>query len=147
VIRVGAVTGQVARMTLRRTVVRDGEGTLITIPNSEILVLGNLTRDWSHVSFSVAVGNRQKLDETLELLRDTIRELSSDPNIKADLLQPPQLVGLDRFTGAQMEILMLVRTQPGRQADVGREWRRLIKLAFERAGIPLTDPQDWAPQR
>jgi small conductance mechanosensitive channel len=142
VIRVGAVTGQVERMTLRRTVVRDGEGTLITIPNSEILVLGNLTRDWSQVSFTVAVGNRQKLEETLELLRGTMNDLTADPSIKPDLLQPPQLLGLDRFTGAQMEILMQVRTLPGRQADVGREWRRLIKLAFERAGIPLTDPQD-----
>jgi small conductance mechanosensitive channel len=142
VIRVGAVTGQVERMTLRRTVVRDGEGTLVTIPNSEILVLGNLTRDWSQVSFSVSVGNRQKLDETLELLRETIRELSSDPNMKADLLDPPQLLGLDRFVGSQMEILMQVRTRPGRQADIGREWRRLIKLAFERANVPLTDAQD-----
>ena len=142
VIRVGAITGQVERMTLRRTVVRDGEGTLITIPNSEILILGNLTRDWSQVSFSISVGNRQKLEETLQLLRDTIAELTADPNVKADLLQAPQLLGLDRFTGAQMEILLQVRTLPGRQADVGREWRRLIKLAFERAGVPLTDPQD-----
>lgn len=142
VIRVGTVTGQVERMTLRRTVVRDGEGTLITIPNGEVQVIGNLTRDWSQVSFSVAVGNRQRLEQVLNLLRDTIDKLSGDTNIKPDLLQQPQLLGVERFSGGQMEILLQVRTRPGRQADVGREWRRLIKLAFERADIPLTDPQD-----
>jgi moderate conductance mechanosensitive channel len=142
VIRTGAVTGQVERMTLRRTLVRDGEGTLFTIPNGEIQVLGNLTRDWSQVSFTIAVGNRQKLEEILELLRGTIADLTANPEIHPDLLLPPQLLGLERFTGGQMEILLQARTKPGRQADVGREWRRLIKLTFERAAIPLTDPQD-----
>lgn len=142
VIRVGTLTGQVEDMTLRRTVLRDGEGTLFTIPNGEIKMVGNLTRDWSQVSFTVAVGQRQKLEEVLSLLRGTIEELQADQSIQNDLLQPPQILGLERFTGAQMEILLQVRTRAGRQADVGREWRRLIKLALERAGIPLNDPQD-----
>lgn len=137
-IRVGAVTGQVERMTLRRTVVRDSEGTLVTIPNSEIAVLGNLTRDWSQVSFTVSVDQNQNLDQAVKLLANTVDDLSSDPKIKPDLLDRPQILGLERFNGGKMEILMQARTKPGRQGEIGREWRRLIKLAFERAAIPVT---------
>jgi small-conductance mechanosensitive channel len=142
VIKVGAVTGQVEHMTLRRTVVRDGDGTLYTIPNSNIDVLGNLTRDWSQVTLTITVGNRQKLDRVLELLRGTITDLKASDIAKANLIGDPQLLGLEKFNGGLMDILLTARTRPGVQADVAREWRRLIKLSFENAGIPWTDPQD-----
>ncbi len=142
VIKVGAITGQVERMTLRRTVVRDGDGTLYTIPNSNIDVLGNLTRDWSQVTLTITVGNRQKLDRVLELLRGTIADLKASEIAKANLIGDPQLLGLEKFNGGLMEILLTARTRPGVQADVAREWRRLIKVSFENAGVPWTDPQE-----
>lgn len=142
IVRVAGIQGNVELMTLRRTVIRDSEGAVHNIPNGEIRIIANLSRDWSQVSLPVAVGQRQHLDRVLELLRAAGRELAADPIVGPYLLETPRLLGLDRFSDGQMEILLQVRTQAGRQAEVSRQLRASIKMAFERAGLSLADPQE-----
>lgn len=139
-IRVAGIQGTVELMTLRRTVVRDGEGAIHYVPNGEIRIVANLSRDWSQVSLSVPVGARKNLEQVLDLLRAAGRELAEDPATGPCLLETPRLLGLDKFTTQEMEILMQVRTQPGRREEVSRELRRRIKMGFERAGLSPADP-------
>src|ERR1700674_1041899 len=46
IVRIGDVVGRVEHLTLRRTVVRDPQGALVSIPNGEIAKVANLSRDW-----------------------------------------------------------------------------------------------------
>lgn len=142
VVRISGIQGTVEQMTLRRTVLRDNEGAVHNIPNGEIHIVANLSRDWSQVYLHVPVGHRQNVDRVVELLEEVGRQLATDADLRSWVLETPRVLGVDRMTGAQVELLMQVRTAPGRQFDVSRELRRRIKVALERAGIPTTDPHE-----
>jgi moderate conductance mechanosensitive channel len=144
VIRTNAITGQVETMTLRRTVIRDGEGAAHSIPNGEIRIVANLTRTWSRVSFLLPVASNQPVDRVLEILGGSCRDLAAMPEFSTSLIEPPRALGVEQLAGREMQILLQVRVQAGRQADVGRAWRRLIKKAFEEAGVPFQDLRELA---
>ena len=143
-IRTNGITGQVETMTLRRTVIRDGEGAAHSVPNGEIRIVANLTRTWSRVSFLLPVASHQPVDRVLEILGRTCSELAAMPELSAALAEAPRVLGVEQLAGREMQILLQVRVQPGRQAVVGRAWRRLIKRAFETAGVPFQDLRDLA---
>ena len=138
-IRTGNVTGAVEQMTLRRTVVRDGSGALYTVPNGEIRIVANLSRSWAQVAFSIPVAITESLDRVLEMLRATAKDLQAIPELQGCILEPPAILGIDKLSGQQAEIMVTVKTTPGKQDDVSRAWRRLIKQAFEREGISFQD--------
>ena len=142
VVRIAGIQGAVEQMTLRRTLIRDSEGALHSIANGEIRILANLSRDWSQVSLSVPVAYRQDVDRAVEVLRAAGRELAEDPQAGPLLLETPRILGVDKFSGSQVELLMQVRVQPGKQFEAARALRRKIKLALDQAGIPVSDPQE-----
>jgi small conductance mechanosensitive channel len=144
VIRTNGITGQVETMTLRRTVIRDGEGAAHSIPNGEIRIVANLTRTWSRVSFLLPVAANQAVDRVMEILNTTCASLVAIPEISPVLAEAPRVLGVEQLAGREMQILLQVRVQPGRQADVARAWRRLIKRAFEEAGVPFQDLRELA---
>ena len=140
VVRVAGVEGKVESMTLRRTVLRDGEGALHTVPNGEIRVASNLTRTWSQVSIPVPIGHRQPMAQVLKVLEESGQRLAADPQLSAHLMEAPKVLGVTKLAGAHMEVLVQVRVQPGSQFEVGREWRRLIKEGLDDAGILQAEP-------
>jgi len=144
VIRTNGITGQVETMTLRRTVIRDGEGAAHSIPNGEIRIVANLTRTWSRVSFLLPVASNQPVDHVMEILDGTCDGLVAIPELSPALVEAPRVLGVEQLAGREMQILLQVRVQPGRQADVARAWRRLIKRAFEEAGVPFQDLREIA---
>jgi small conductance mechanosensitive channel len=144
VIRTNGITGQVETMTLRRTIIRDGEGAAHSVPNGEIRIVANLTRTWSRVSFLLPVASNQSVDRVLEILAGTCGELAAMPELAAALAERPRVLGVEQLSGREMQILLQVRVQPGKQAEVGRAWRRLIKRAFETAGVPFQDLRELA---
>jgi len=140
VIRTNGITGTVESMTLRKTLVRDADGALSTIPNSNISVVSNLTRDWSQVALHVSVAYTEKSDRIIELLAQVGQELRSDPQWNDVLVSDPQVPGIDKVSGNEVEYLMLVKTRPGTQLAVTRELRRRIKDNFERNNVAPGGP-------
>ena len=140
VVRVAGVEGKVESMTLRRTVLRDGEGILHTVPNGEIRVASNLTRTWSQVSIAVPIGSRQPLAQVLKVLEESAQRLAADPQWSVHFLEPPKVLGVTKLSGTHLEVLVQVRVAPGSQFEVGREWRRLIKEGLDAAGILQAEP-------
>ncbi len=140
VVRVAGVEGKVELLTLRRTVLRDGDGAMHTIPNGEIRVATNLTRAWSQVSIPVPIGHRQPLDQVVKVLEESAQRLAADPKLSDLLLEAPKVLGVTRMAGAHLEVLVQVRVQPGSQFEVGREWRRMIKDGLDAAGILQFEP-------
>ena len=140
VISTGGITGTVENMTLRKTLVRDDKGALSTIPNSTIAVVSNLTRDWAQVSLHVTVAYTEKSDRIIGLLTQVGQELKNDPQWNDVLVSDPQVPGIDKVTGNEVEYLMLVKTRPGTQYEVTRELRRRIKDCFEKNNVQHGGP-------
>lgn len=132
VVRLAGITGTVEGMTLRKTVLRDDQGALSTIPNSEIKIVSNLTRDWAQVSLHVSVAYTENSDRVIQLLQEVGSELRSDPQYAGLLVAEPEVPGIERVTATEVEYLMLVKTRPSARYLVSRELRRRIKECFDR---------------
>jgi small conductance mechanosensitive channel len=140
-IQVGDTLGRVEHLTLRRTVVRDPRGALVTLSNGDIRTVGNLSRDWSQAFVDVAVSPQVPQEQALHTLDSAAAELRSDPSWSQALVDGPRILGLQSFDHMASTIRLQVRTAPARQEDVARELRRRIQLEFQRQGIPLSDVQ------
>ncbi len=139
-IRAAGVAGAVEEITMRRTTLRDADGTLHIVPNGSIQIVSNMTRDWSQVTLHVAADYGENSDRVVEVLEEVAKEFWNDPAFKADLVAEPQVPGIERVRGNEVDYLMLVKVRPGKQYNVARELRRRIKVCFEKnkikAGVP-----------
>jgi small-conductance mechanosensitive channel len=141
VVRIAGVQGTVEAMTLRRTVLRDADGTLHVIPNSEVKIVSNMTRDWAQIALHVGVAHDENSDRVITLLKDVGEELRNDPRFAELIVAAPEVPGIERVSGGEVDYLMLVKTQPGgAQYAVSRELRRRIKERFEKEGIRFPGP-------
>jgi small-conductance mechanosensitive channel len=140
-IQVGDTLGRVEHLTLRRTVVRDPRGALVTVSNGDMRTVGNLSRDWSQAFVDVAVSPQVPQERALQTLDSVVAELRSDPSWSQALVDGPRILGLQSFDHLASTIRLQVRTAPARQEDVARELRRRIQLEFQRQGIPSSNVQ------
>lgn len=141
VITVRDMSGFVEAMNLRITQLRATDGTLITIPNGQIDIVQNLSKEWSRVDLMIPVGLTANLDRALHLIEQEAEALRRDDIWGPLILEPPLLLGVDELSHAGAIIRIWIKTQPLKQWDVAREYRRRLKIAFEIAQIPLGVPQ------
>ncbi|AFY48978.1 small-conductance mechanosensitive channel [Nostoc sp. PCC 7524] len=141
VIAVGDVGGLVENLNLRMTQLRDAEGRLITIPNSEIKVVANLSSRWSRADLTIPVGYQTDIDQALHLIKDVAMKMNQDLQWKRQILEAPQVLGIDHFGDRGLMIRVWIKTQPLKQWDVAREYRRRLKIAFDQAGVEIPVPQ------
>jgi small conductance mechanosensitive channel len=137
VVRIGDVVGRVEHMTLRRTVVRDPQGGVVTIPNGEITKVANLSRDWGQLFLDATIAVDQPLDEALNALEDVATEFRADPSWSPMLLDGPRVLGVESLAPNGTTVRLQVRTAPTRQDDVARELRRRIQIELAGRGIQL----------
>jgi len=140
-IQIGDTTGRVEHLTLRRTVVRDARGALVTIANGEIRTVGNLSRDWSQAFVDVSLAPEAPLERTLQAVEAAAAELRGDPAWSLALVDGPRILGIQGYDPNASTVRLQVRTAPTRQEEVSRELRRRIQLEFQRQGIPLSGVQ------
>jgi moderate conductance mechanosensitive channel len=141
VIQVDETIGRVEHLTLRRTVVRDGRGALVTLSNGDIRTVGNLSRDWSQAFVDVALSPQFPQERALQALDAAAAELRNDPSWSQALVDGPRILGLQSYDQSTSTVRLQVRTAPARHDDVSRELRRRIQLEFQRQGIPLSSVQ------
>jgi len=139
-IRIGGVQGVVENMTLRRTVLRDFDGTVHTVPSSEIKVVSNLTRDWAQIILKVSVAYSAPSDRVIALLKETAEGLSADPDFSNLIVSQPTIHGVEKVTGHAVDYLLTIKTKPGSQDGVRRELQARIKRCLEENGIEPGDP-------
>jgi small conductance mechanosensitive channel len=140
VIKAGEVSGQVERLNLRVTVLRDINGAVHYIPNSELKVVSNLTKEWSRVALNIGVAYHEDVDRVVAVLQRVGREVAADERIGALILEPPEVMGIEAFDESQLTIQILAKTLPQKQWEVARELRRRIKVAFDKEGIEIPYP-------
>ncbi|MGH9500464.1 MAG: mechanosensitive ion channel family protein [Terriglobales bacterium] len=139
-VNIAGVKGVVEEMSLRRTMLRDDDGTVHIVPNSQITIVSNLTRDWSQVVMRVVVAYSEPSDRIIRLLEQIGQDLRHDPGFEHSILGEVEVPGIDRVGNSEAEYLMLLKTRPNHQFAVSRELRRRIKKSFEENKIQTAAP-------
>jgi small-conductance mechanosensitive channel len=140
-IQAGGVAGRVEQLTLRRTVVRDSRGAVVTIANGDIRTVSNLSRDWSQAFLDVAIAPEVPLERSLQAVEAAAAGLRGDPAWSQALVDGPRVLGLQSYDGSASTLRVQVRTVPNRQDEVSRELRRRIQMELQRQSIPLSTLQ------
>ena len=140
-VRVGGVSGQVERITLRMTVLRDSNGVVHFIPNGTINSVSNETHGWSRAVCEIAVGHHESLDRITDILNSISQELHQDPTIGSLLLELPCSPAIENLGESAMSLKMSVKTLPNKHGAVKQEWLKRIKNRFGELGIQHPYPQ------
>jgi small-conductance mechanosensitive channel len=145
-IQVGSLTGQVEHLTLRTTTVRGADGQLHVIPNGEVRIVSNLTKEWSRALVDVGIAYEEDLDRVLGVLGDAAASFALDPAFAPQLLEAPQVLGPMSLGDWAITVRVMVKTRPGKQWEVARELRKRILAVCEREGIvrPYPRQETWA---
>jgi small conductance mechanosensitive channel len=141
VIEVAGLAGGVEKMTLRVVMLRDLEGVLHIIPNGQITTVSNKTRGWSRAVLDIGVAYETKVDHAIEVLTDEAARFGEDVAWKVRLDGPPEVVGVASLADSAVHIRVMLRTQPGLQWEVGREFMRRAKNRLDQEGIEIPFPQ------
>ena len=140
VVQIAGRGGLVEKVTLKMTILRDLAGTVHYIPNGTIDVVANMTKGFSRYVFEVGVAYRENVDEVMEVLKEVDEELRNDPEYKDDILQPIEILGLDKFDNSAVIIKARTTTKPIKQWRVGREFNRRLKKVFDERDIEIPFP-------
>ncbi len=140
VVTVAGISGQVEEVGLRRTVLRDLDGVVHHVPNSQIAVASNLTQEWSRVNLNVSVAYGEDLDRVFEVINRVGRELAADAEFGPLILKAPQALRVDAFGESGIAIKVLGDTEPIRQWEVMGELRKRLIRAFLEEGIRVPFP-------
>lgn len=145
-LQINGETGRVESLTLRRTVLRNNLGAIVSIPNSLIGQVANLNRDWSQTFVDVTVPSDQSVGAAISSLDKVAGDFRADADWSPVLVDGPRVLGVESLAPDGTVIRMQVRTALNRQDDVARELRRRVKLAFEQSGIRLGSTHQAGPQ-
>ena len=134
---VNGTSGLVERLNFRTLVLRDMAGIVYIFPNGSITTLANVTQEWSAYVFDIGVDYKQDPDHVMEVMRRVGAELRGDSQYGPLIVNDVEIFGVDNFTSAAVVIKGRIRTRPIKQWDVGREFRRRLKKAFDTEGIAM----------
>ena len=140
-VRIADVMGGVEEINLRRTVLRDLDGAVHSIPNGEIRVASNYTKEWSRANMTVSVAYKEDLDRVMEVMRNIWKGMKNDPQWGEFIFkEEPTIVRVDELGDSGISIRLTGETKPVKQWDVMGEVRRRIKRVFDEEGIEIPWP-------
>ena len=139
IIRIGGVEGTVENITLRLVYLRDASGALHIIPNGQIAQVTNLTRSWGRVAVDIDVTWRDA-DRAMVAIRRAAEALGNDPAWADSLLDPPQVIGIEKISGGAVTLRTVARVDPYRRDDVARDLRSRVKQSLDAEGIATFIP-------
>ena len=142
---IGESGGTVEAMTLRTIRLRDLNGTLHIFPYSEAQVIHNRTSTFSSFVFETMTTYDSDTDLALKVMAEVGEEMRRDPRYAAKITRPFEVLGIDRLDPLGVAVKGRITTRPREQWEVGREYNRRIKSAFERAGVQLAYRPPGAP--
>jgi moderate conductance mechanosensitive channel len=140
VVDVNGVAGEVVRMTLRVTYLRNVEGKLITVPNGEIRTITNMTRDWSRAVVDLNLAFGADHEHVRQVLQQAAQRLSDDPDLRDSLLEPPEILSWNGTNEWSIQVRLMVKTVPGKQWAVSRALRQLALEALRVEGLSVALP-------
>jgi small conductance mechanosensitive channel len=140
VVKIAGISGEVEEVNLRRTVLRDLDGIVHTIPNSTITTASNYTRDLSRVNLDIPVAYGEDLDRVFEVINRVGKDLAADAYFGKLIKTPPRVLRVQKFADSAIEIRILGDVQPSMQWEVTGELRKRLKKAFDEERIEIPRP-------
>jgi small conductance mechanosensitive channel len=141
VVNFEGTSGIVEEISLRMTTLRDLDGTVHFVPHGEIKKAANLTRNFSRVNIDIGIAYDSDLEHVISVVNKTGNEMAEDPLWKENIINAPQFLRVNEFADSSIIIKILGETQPSKQWDVSGEFRKRLKIAFDREGIEIPFPQ------
>lgn len=139
-VTVAGISGLVEEIGLRRTILRDLDGIVHSIPNGKVEIASNMTKKFSRVNLDISVGYGEKLERVMEVINAVCKEMAEDPKWKPDLITTPAVVRVNKLGDSGIDIKVMGDTKPSRQWDVMGELRLRIKTTFDEKGIEIPWP-------
>jgi small-conductance mechanosensitive channel len=140
VVTLAGLTGAVEAMTLRKTTVRGGDGTLYVIPNSQITTVANQSVDFSVATMNVSVDFSANPDKVLEILNRIATEIRTSKEYRDLFIADPQILGVDSMKGSQLIFPVVFKTKATQQYAPMREFQRRVRMALEENHLLPGDP-------
>jgi small-conductance mechanosensitive channel len=137
---VAGIGGLVENISLRRTILRDLNGTMHVIPNNKIELASNMTRDWSRVNLNISVSYNEDLSKVFSVINEVGKEMKEDPIFGQDLLTTPHAERVDNLGDSGIEIKVLADTKPIKQWGLMGELRKRLKDRFDQESIEIPWP-------
>jgi len=141
VVDLGGPSGAVEEVTLRYVRLRNFEGHVIFVPNGEIKIVKNMTRDFAQAVIEVGVAYREELDEALDVMREVGREMRADPVFGAKIADDAEIIGVEKWGDSAVTIRCRLKVvPPAEQWNVRREFLKRLKKAYDARGIEIPFP-------
>lgn len=140
VAQVAGIGGLVVGLNMRRTVLRDLDGKLHNIPNSQINMGTNMTRDWARINLDVTVGYGEDLENVIAVVNRIGEELAADAEFAEHFVTAPKVLGVNDLGASGVDLKVLGDVKPMQQWGLTRELRRRIKNEFDTLGIEIPWP-------
>jgi small conductance mechanosensitive channel len=134
---INGTSGVVEAITFRTIILRDVSGTVYIFPNGTINTLANMSKDWSAYVIDLTISFKSDSDRVMEIMRAVAQELRAESKYATVILEPLEIFGVEAFTDTGVIIRARFKTLPSYQDSVGREYRRRLIHALDRAGIDL----------
>jgi moderate conductance mechanosensitive channel len=147
VVDLGTASGTIEAVGLRVTRLRDVNGTVWYVRNGEILAVGNMSQNWARTVLDIPVAFSEDLTQVRTLLEDVARSVWEDPEYQPDILEEPEVWGVERWDPDGVVMRVVLKTAPLQQWSVAREMRERIKARFDAEGIEIPLPQRMVWQR
>lgn len=141
VVSIEGFSGAVQDISLRKTTLRDLNGTVHHIPHGSITKVSNMSKDFARVNLDMGVGYGTDISHLEEVINKTGNELAADPAFSESIISPPQFLRVNEFADSAIIVKILGDTKPLKQWEVAGELRRRLKVAFDREGIEIPFPQ------
>ena len=141
VINLNNVAGKVEKINLRITQIRDAEGRLITIPNSEIKIVANLSSQWSQADLKIPIAYSSDLQLAIQTITEVASNMSQEQPWQDFILEPPLILGVEEFSDRGIIIRLFIKTEPLKQWDVSREFRLRLQTQLQEKGVPIVAPE------
>ncbi len=140
VINIAGKGGLVEKITLRTTTLRDLAGNVHFVRNGHIDIVTNMTKEFSFYVFDIGVAYRENVDEVIDVIKKVDEELRNDTEFSGDIMEPIEIMGLDKFADSAVVIKARIKTKPIKQWQIGREFNRRPKMAFDAKNIEIPFP-------
>ncbi|MEE4287177.1 MAG: mechanosensitive ion channel family protein [Mariniphaga sp.] len=132
--------GLVEKIEMRTITLRDFSGVVHVFQNGKINTLSNMTKEWSAMVFDIGVAYKENVDTVMEVMREVGDSMQNDENFKNAILEPIEIFGLDQFGDSALVIKARIKTKPIQQWTIGREYRKRLKVAFDKRNIEIPFP-------
>ena len=133
-------SGTVEKLELRTITLRDAGGVVHVFQNGKINTVSNMTKDWSAILFNIGVAYKENLTQVMKLMQEVGDGMFAEEEFKAKMLDTIEISGLNSFDDSALVIRGRIRTKPGQQWGIGREYRKRLKETFDEHNIEIPFP-------